>query len=331
MFKPNWGRILLYSGAVVLIHALSTLLGWSGATPAALIWAGFMLIADLLETRSKEYSHLIRFAGLSAALLVTPIESRVWLSLLVLGTGVTTLAPKLPRNQRPTRGAGLFMTFYAISNLTPFEPIGSVFLYSGIALLLAYLGAELSQRGHPWAEFVERNILGIGILGGILGLYVSVRGSLSESHPELVFYGEWLVLVLGIAAAGSIVYSYVAERDPEAYLLSQWKRHEAKTLERMGPELARAREAVEDFVLRGRKGPLLGYLAYYGAPLFEDRKKFEALIGKIADYRGREVSPLMPLWIRRAYERDELERRAGIVEEVFRELRRLMEGGRDGN
>jgi hypothetical protein len=44
----------------------------------------------------------------------------------------------------------------------------------------------------------------------------------------------------------------------------------------------------------------------------------------VADYEGTPVSPLMPPWIRRRYERTELERRAKIVEEVFEGLRDLM-------
>ncbi|NJE05380.1 hypothetical protein E3E36_04330 [Thermococcus sp. M36] len=326
MFRLNWGRILIYAGIASIAYAVSRQVGVGGLAVPALLWVVLMTGADIVESLGNTgWALLIRVAGLSAPIAMLPFpEWRVQMSLLILGAGSALVAPRLEKYQRTVRGAGIFLAMYALSGIGPLLVLGDVFLYAGASVFVAYLASELSVRGHPWAEMIERNIIGIGVLGGILGLYVSVRGSLGRSHPELVFYGEWLVMVLGVAAAGAVVYSYIVEKDPEEYLLSQWRRHESRVLEKTGSELARAREAVEDFVIRGKRGPLITFITYYGAPLFDDREDFGRLVSKIADYEGKKTSLLTPVWIRRHYERRELERRARIVEEVFGELRRLM-------
>ncbi|ASJ07701.1 hypothetical protein A3L11_00010 [Thermococcus siculi] len=326
MFKVNWGRIGIYLGAVALIFAIS-----SGIEPLAplripsLILALFLTAGDIAEGTGRDvHARFLRVLGPAVAVFFLPVEGwNLALGTVLLGAGIAFMAPSLESHAHITRGAGLFIAFYGLSRLPPLKGYGSVFSYAGTAFLIGYAVAGMAER-HPWAEPVERNLLGIGLLGGVLGLYASVRGTLAESHPELVFYGEWLVLVLGVAIAGSIAYSYVAEKDPEDYLLSQWKRHEAKTIERLGPEMGEARRAIEDFVVRGKKGPLLTFISYYGAGLFGDRERFGRIVSAIADYEGRRTSPLTPLWIRRRIERAELERRTRLVNDVLRELRSLM-------
>ena len=325
MFKVNWGRITIYVGALTLTYALSTQVdALKGLTLPATVLVAFLTIGEvILALRGKTWAFMTGLLGATLAALSIPVEWKVPASMTVLGGGIALMTPKLRKHSRFARGLGLLLGLYGLSGIPPLDAVGSVFSYAGLFLFLGYSVAELGER-YPWTEPVERNLLGLGALGAILGLYAAVRGSLSESHPELVFYGEWLVLLLGVITAGSMVYSYISEKDPEKYLLSQWKKHEAKTVERLGPELAEASRAVEDFVVRGRKGPLLTFIAYYGSRLFDDRKRFGALVEKIADYRERQTSRLTPLWIRHAYERRELERRIRIVEEVFEELRTLM-------
>ncbi|ASJ11311.1 hypothetical protein A3L12_03915 [Thermococcus sp. P6] len=325
MSEFNWGRTALYTGLLILLYVLS---GVIGPLRVLMVPAGvlvlFLVGGDVAErARGRNAAFIVRTLGVSFSAILLPWEWSFSVALIALGAGTAALAPRLRDHSRLIRGTGLVIAFYGISRLPPLGPAGSVFSYAGVFLFLGYAAAELGE-GHPWAEPIERNLLGMGILGGILGLYATVRESLIESHPSMVFYGEWLALLLGVIVAGSMVHSYVGEKDPEGYLLSQWKRHEAETMRKLGPEMRETRKAVEDFVVRGRKGPLLAFIAYYGSRLFDERRRFEALIGKIADYRAREVSRLTPLWIRRAYERRELERRAGIVEEVFGELRKLM-------
>ena len=325
MFKVNWGRIAIYIGALTLMYALSIQMEALRVlmAPAAVLVA-FLVVGEFIAAiRRKNEAFVTRLLGVTLAALFAPSEWNIPTAMITLGGGMAFIAPRLESHSRFIRGAGLLISLYGVSRLPPLGAIGSVFSYAGLFLFLGYSIAELGER-YPWTEPVERNLLGLGALGAILGLYVAVRGSLSESHPELVFYGEWLVLLLGVIAAGSMVYSYISEKDPEEYLLSQWRKHEAKTVEKLGPELAEASRAVEDFVVHGRKGPLVAFIAYYGSRLFDDRKRFEALVEKIADYKGRQTSRLTPLWIRHAYERRELERRIRIVEEVFEELRTLM-------
>ncbi len=325
MFKLNWGRIAIYIGALTLMYALSTQRGELEALlmPAAVL-ALFLIAGDVAGAiKGENEAFALRLLGVTLSALLMPTEWNIPAAMIVFGGGTAAIAPKLESHSRFIRGAGLLIGLYGVSRLPPIGAMGSVFSYAGLFLFLGYAVAELGER-YPWTEPIERNLLGLGALGAILGLYVAVRGSLSQSHPEIVFYGEWLVLLLGVIAAGSMVYSYVSEKDPEAYLLSQWRKHEAKTVKKLGPELSEAMEAVEDFVVRGRKAALVAFIAYYGSRLFDDRKRFETLIGKIADYKARQTSRLTPLWIRHAYERRELERRAKIVEEVFEELRTLM-------
>ncbi|WP_370456686.1 hypothetical protein [Thermococcus sp. MAR1] len=325
LFKLNPGRIAIYIGALTLIYALSTQMEELKALlMPAVVLALFLTAGDVVGAiKGENEAFALRLLGVTLAALFLPAEWNVLAAMIVLGAGTVIIAPKLEGHPRFVRGAGLLIGLYGVSRLPPLGAMGSVFSYAGLFLFLGYSIAELGER-HPWTEPVERNLLGLGALGAILGLYTAVRGSLSESHPELVFYGEWLVLLLGVIVAGSMVYSYVNEKDPEAYLLSQWRKHKAKTVKKLGPELAEASKAVEDFVVRGKKAALVAFIAYYGARLFDDRKKFEALIGKIADYKGRQTSRLTPLWIRHAYEKRELERRIRIVEEVFEELRTRM-------
>ncbi|WP_297092979.1 hypothetical protein [Thermococcus sp.] len=325
MFKLNWGRIAIYIGALTLMYALSTQRGELEALlmPTAVL-ALFLIAGDVAGAiKGENEAFALRLLGVTLSALLMPTEWNIPAAMIVFGGGMAAIAPKLEGHSRFIRGAGLLIGLYGVSRLPPIGAMGSVFSYAGLFLFLGYAVAELGER-YPWTEPIERNLLGLGALGAILGLYVAVRGSLSQSHPEVVFYGEWLVLLLGVIAAGSMVYSYVSEKDPEAYLLSQWRKHEAKTVKKLGPELSEAMEAVEDFVVRGRKAALVAFIAYYGSRLFDDRKRFEALIGKIADYKARQTSRLTPLWIRHAYERRELERRTKIVEEVFEELRTLM-------
>ncbi len=326
MLRLNWGRVGIYAGIAVLIYALSAgIEALSVLKVPAVLLALFLTAADAVEGTGKGLpGRALRVLGVSVAAFTVPVEG--WshpLGAAFLGAGTALLAPEMESHAKLTRGLGLSIALYGLSKLPPVDGYGSVFSYAGLFLLLAYALSEMAEK-HPWAEPVERNILGIGALGGLLGLYAAVRSSLAESHPELVFYGEWLVLILGVAIAGSMAYSYVAERDPEEYLLSQWRRHEAETLGRLDPEMATARKAVEDFVVRGRKGPLVAFLSYYGGRLFGDRAEFEELISRIADYEGKRTSPLTPPWIRRRYERAELERRRKLVEEVLDELRKLM-------
>lgn len=325
MFKVNWGRIAIYIGALTLMYALSTQMEALRVlmAPVAVLVA-FLVVGEFIAAiRRKNEAFVTRLLGVTLAALFAPSEWNLPAAMIALGGGMAFIAPRLESHSRFIRGAGLLIGFYGVSRLPPLGAIGSVFSYAGLFLFLGYSVAELGER-YPWTEPIERNLLGLSALGAILGLYVAVRGSLSESHPELVFYGEWLVLLLGVIAAGSMVYSYISEKDPEEYLLSQWRKHEAKTVEKLGPELAEASRAIEDFVVHGRKGPLVAFIAYYGSRLFDDRKRFEALVEKIADYKGRQTSRLTPLWIRHTYERRELERRIRIVEEVFEELRTLM-------
>lgn len=325
MSKPKWGKIAIYVGALTLTYALSTQIGGLEAVlmPAAVLTL-FLIAGDVAGAiKGENTAFVLRLLGVTLAALFGPTGWNLPAAMIIFGAGIATMAPRLESHSRFIRGAGLFIALYGISRLPPFGAVGSVFSYAGLFLFLGYAVAELGGR-YPWTEPVERNLLGIGALGAIMGLYAAVRGNLSESHPDIVFYGEWLALLLGVVVAGSMVHSYVGEKDPEAYLLSQWRKHEAKTVKKLGPELVEASKAVEDFVVRGRKGPLVAFIAYYGSRLFDDRKRFEALIGKIADYRGRQTSRLTPLWIRHAYERRELERRIRIVEEVFEELRTLM-------
>ncbi|WP_226996558.1 hypothetical protein [Thermococcus sp. 5-4] len=325
VFKVNWGRVAIYIGALTLMYALSIQMEALRVlmAPVAVLVAFLVAGEFIAAIRRKNEAFVTRLLGVTLAALFAPSGWNLPAAMIALGGGMAFIAPRLESHSRFIRGAGLLIGLYGISRLPPLAAVGSVFSYAGLFLFLGYSVAELGER-YPWTEPVERNLLGLGALGAILGLYVAVRGSLSESHPELVFYGEWLVLLLGVIAAGSMVYSYISEKDPEAYLLSQWRKHEAKTVEKLGPELSEAMEAVEDFVVRGKKGPLVAFIAYYGSRLFDDRKRFEALVEKIADYRARQTSRLTPLWIRHAYERRELERRIKIVEEVFDELRTLM-------
>ncbi|NJE04001.1 hypothetical protein E3E27_07660 [Thermococcus sp. MV11] len=320
MFKPNLGRVAVYLGILGLIYALSTRVGGlENLLRPALILTVFMMAGDTVEAARGEKAGLaVRIVGLALAVGTVP------LALVILGGGTALIAPRLERFSRTARGAGLMVFLYGLSLLPPLEPIGSVFTYAGLFLLAGYLLAELHERGHSWAEPVERNLIGVGVLGGALGLYASFRGTLSESHPSLVFYGEWLALLLAVITAGSLVHAHVSGSDPEEYLISQWRRHESKTARKLGKELENASKAIEDFVVRGRRGPLTAFLAYYGARVFEEREEFEELVARIADYEGRKTSPLTPPWIRRVIERRELERRARIVEEVLEELRKMM-------
>ncbi len=273
MFKLNWGRIAIYIGALTLMYALSTQRGELEALlmPAAVL-ALFLIAGDVAGAiKGENEAFALRLLGVTLSTLLMPTEWNIPAAMIVFGGGTAAIAPKLESHSRFIRGAGLLIGLYGVSRLPPIGAMGSVFSYAGLFLFLGYAVAELGER-YPWTEPIERNLLGLGALGAILGLYVAVRGSLSQSHPEIVFYGEWLVLLLGVIAAGSMVYSYVSEKDPEAYLLSQWRKHEAKTVKKLGPELSEAMEAVEDFVVRGRKAALVAFIAYYGSRLFDDNR-----------------------------------------------------------
>ena len=314
MFKPGTGRMILYAGIAMAAYVLSLELGTFPVFASALVLVAFLIVADL---GGKTPGRFLRVFGisLSSALILPENWSSLWEAFL--GTGLVLLAPSLKNRAKLVRGLGLLMLLHGVSGLPPVGGYSRVFLYTGISLFVAYALSELGIR------FFEENALGFGILGGLFGLYASMGGTLLETHPELVFYAEWLILFLGVLIAGNIVYSLVSRTDPEEYLLRLWE--EGRPFD---PELKAIERAVQEFVIRGRRGPLVAFLAYYGGRLFGTRAEFEELVSRVADYEPEKTSPLTPAWIRRRRERAELARRMRIVEEVLDELEKLL--GRGG-
>lgn|GEM_PF-2956202 len=328
----RWGRAVTYAGVVMLIYALSTVMeALRALLVPALVAVPFLILGDVIEaTKGKDRAFLTRLSGAVLAALMLSPGWNLPVALILLGAGVSHTATRRENYRMVARGTGLLLCFYGISQLPYISTFGSVFSLTGLFLFLGYLGLELG-KGAAWTSPIERNLLGLGITGAIIGLYITVRDSLGSKYPSLVFYGEWLALLLAALTAGLIVYSYVSENDPEAYLVSQWRKHKAGTLEKLAPEFAEAHSAIEDFVVHGRKGKLIAFIAYYSSRLPTSREQFEAIIRKIADYENRKPSILTPLWIKRLQEKRELERRIKLVNEVFEELRELMGWKEDEN
>jgi small basic protein len=190
------------------------------------------------------------------------------------------------------------VAFLLPGSIRPVALLGALFLLLGY--LLAWRNPELTG-----------SVLGFGILGALLGAYVSVRPLLAERYPEAVFYAEWLALVVAVAVAVGIVWKRT-ER-PEEYLEDLL----AETPSLRIPPEERVERIVREFLLTGRKAELLSYVAFYGSRTFGNREEFKRAIELLSEYEPKRPGPLTPFWLRRRILRNELERRKKLIEELF--------------
>ncbi|WP_048149617.1 hypothetical protein [Palaeococcus ferrophilus] len=251
---------------------------------------------------------------------VLPFSLHDPLAFLALGVWVASLAPKLPlRASFVVRGVGVFTALYALSTVEQLALFADAFIYAGIAVLVAYTAVTLEHEGIIPGHFVERNLVAIALVAGTVGLYLDVRPYAKENFPELVFYVDWGLLALAVILAALALYANFSKENLENYLVGEWRKHESSVQIRADEEFETAKKAIEDFVVRKKKAPLLTFLTLYGGRVM-GREAVLELIEPIAEYGEEPISPFTPGWLKRRHEKAMLEKRVKLVEEALRKL-----------
>ena len=291
-----------------LLEYAGVAIAWAGLVYAGLapVWSlvpvvvflSSFLIAGFFEGRARLR---IRWLGTAFAFLLT---GKAW------GVGGAVIAVgELLREEGSSEesllkaGLGESLEIFGTAFFLPVQLV-SVPILAGTFLLMAY---ALSLR---WEE-LRGSILAFPVIGGALGLYITARPYfLRYEHWNLV---EWLALLIAVLFSAGVALNAV--RSPEDYmreLLRESKRPPGE-----------AEKAVEEFLVEGKRGKLLSYVAFYGSKVTSNRKELLELIEPLADYEPKTPGSLTPYWLRKLLLRREFERRKEIVEDIMRKLEGL--------
>lgn len=331
MKKPDLGTLVTYPVLMGLVYLLSRYEFTEVYIRPFLIpieaFLGVMFAGAIMGgiERTRVLGDAIKGAGivLFAYLLpenLLPFQLHDPLAYLILGLWIASIAPKAPeRASFVVRGVGVFTALYALSTVEFLTPFADAFIYSGIAVLVAYAAVTLEHEGIIPGHFVERNLIAIALVAGTVGLYRNVRPYARENFPELAFYVDWGLIALAVLLAALALHAHFSKENIENYLVGEWRKHESSFQVRADEEFEDAKRAIEEFIVRKKKAPLLAFLTLYGGRVM-GRKKVLELIEPIAEYREEEPSPLTPGWLRRRYEKKKLEERVKLVEEALKKI-----------
>ncbi|WP_297498334.1 hypothetical protein [Thermococcus sp.] len=292
-------EVLEYAGVALAWAGLV----YSGLAPAwsivpVTIFISSFLISGFFVGKTKLR---IRWLGTAFAFLTT---GRSW------GVGGAVIAiGELLREEGSSEesflkaGLGESLEIFGTAFIFPVQ-VAPIPLLAGAFLLVAY---ALSLR---WEE-LRGSVLAFPVVGGALGLYIIAR-------PYLLRYGhwsivEWLALLIAVLFSAGIALNSV--HSPEDYMRELLRESKRPTGE--------AEKAVEEFLVEGKRGKLLSYVAFYGSKVTSSRKELLELIGPLADYEARKPGPLTPYWLRKLLLRREFDRRKEIVESIMKKLEGL--------
>ncbi|ASJ02198.1 hypothetical protein A3L09_02405 [Thermococcus profundus] len=246
------------------------------------------------------------------------------LAVLIFGSVLAKEASQTPRKfDLLVRGVGLFVAFLGLSQLLkdmgapPW--LSSIFFYLGFAPLVVYsLGFGEALLG---GDYIEKRAKGLIIAFVLIALYVGGRDYLRELFPEIAFLIDLALFVAVSVVVLLIVGRYFMGSDLEPFLLGEWEKHEARVKIVKDEALREAKNAIDEFVVRKNKLPLIAYLSYYGSRAYGSPDALMEVIKPLVEYEGTSYSSLTPGWLVKKYERQDMERRIRIVEEIIGRLR----------
>ncbi|WP_148882132.1 hypothetical protein [Thermococcus aciditolerans] len=338
--------LILYPVLMVLVYALSgypLLSGYLGDFVASIevLLLFFLLfrLSLLLPNYGEVASKLVKGAGFALAFYLLPsepytsLEFQLPLALLAAGVTVASIAPELP--EVPgflTRGLGVALVFYALylfsGQLVRGYIIAPAFLYAAAASVVVYALVVAERSGLIGSRFVERNAAGIILLFVLLGLYAGLRPYMLENYPQYVFYLEWGTIGFATLLAAMAVQNHLSAANLENYLVGEWKKHSMEISITGDEEFERVKGAVEDFVLRKKKGPLVTFLTYYGIKAMGNIEAVRELTEPIVEYEEECYSVFTPNWLIRKRERERLQRRLQLVKSAIEKIEEYMGGKR---
>jgi len=328
--------LLFYPTLMAIVYALSNyflvrqyLAGFLIPIESLLALLFLAELSSLLPGYDEAVSTLFR--GLAFASFVyffpgiLPYEVQTQVALFIAGITIASVATKLPEiSSLMVRGLGVFSALYALSLIEELSLVSSAFLYAAFASLMAYTLITLEHLGILGGHFIERNLKGVVLIFGLIGLYVNLRPFIVENYPQLAFYFEWGALVVLVVFSSLAVYRHFSSRNLENYLVGEWKKHEGEFSILGEEEFEDAKRAIENFVIHGKKASLIAFLTYYGLKAFPDRGNVERIIAPIVVHREEKYSIFTPGWlVMDDYSRN-LEKRIELVKTALREIEKLM-------
>jgi hypothetical protein len=297
---------------------------------SAEVFLSALLIARLFSMAGfGSLSGAVKGLGIAVAVYYLPLLSGMnynlttALAVFVVGVSIASLAGSLGEGpDLLVRGVGAGIAVTAPYFIPRLGGLGGSFLYLGVGIAALYILAFVEKRFG--GVFIERHLLGLVILLVIVFGYAAISPYLSGRFPRYAVLVQWGVVVASLFLATVMINSHFSTRNFGAYLVGEWRRHEAEVAFLEDAEFRTAKKAVEDFVLNKRKAPLVSFIAFYGSSVMS-RSEMEELLRPVVDYEDTRITPFTPPWLVRKYARKDAERRRKIVESIFKELR---SGGR---
>ncbi|MBP1911805.1 hypothetical protein [Thermococcus stetteri] len=193
------------------------------------------------------------------------------------------------------------------------------FFYLGFAPLIVYsLGFGEALLG---GEYIEKRVRGLVVVFMMIALYVWGRDYLRELFPQIAFLVDLALFVVVSLIVVLVVGRYFMGGDLEPFLIGEWERHEARERIMKDDVFKEAGEIIHEFVIRRNKLPLLAYLSYYGSKVYGSPDELMRIIEPLVKYEDTSHSFLTPGWLVKKYERQDMERRIKVVEEIIGRLR----------
>lgn len=328
MFIIYYPVLMVIVYAVFTYHPLRPHLGSYLISGEAFLTS--LLIARIVSMVGfNSLSGAIKGLGLAATVYYLPFLSSVHynlataLAVFVVGVSVASLAGSLSEGlDLLVRGIGVGTAITAPYFVSYLGGLGGSFLYLGIGIAILYILAFVEKRFG--SVFIERHLLGLILLLVIVFGYAAVGPYLSGKFPRYSTIVQWGVVVISLFLATVMINSHFSAKNFGAYLVGEWKKHEAKVTFLEDEEFKTAKKAVDEFVFNKRKAPLVSFVAFYGSSVMS-RSEMEEIISPIVDYEDTKITPFTPPWLVKKYAKMDTERRRRIVERVFKELR---SGGR---
>lgn len=346
MEKKVEPSIIMYPILMALVYALSKhpMLGqylgdFVSSIEVLLLFFFFSSLTKMLPSHVEIVLTLIKGTGFALAFYLLPSEPyTTWefqfpLAVLTMGVTLASITSELPEVAALiVRGVGISLVFYGLYGFTGYLVKGYILapalLYASVASVVVYTLAALESLGIIGGKFIERNASGIILLFMILGLYSGLRPFILQEYPGYEFYLQWGAIGLATLLAAAVVQNHLSAASLENYLVGEWNKHRMELSIIEDKEFERVRQAVEDFVLRKKKGPLVVFLTYYGIKAFGNISMVREITEPIVDYTEEGYSVFTPGWLVRRREREYLERRINLVKSAIEKIEEYMGGKR---
>lgn len=208
----------------------------------------------------------------------------------------------------------------------PLGRIGVIFLCSFSALAATSLISPGRASPNPWVadicDWVASSPARNFWLAGLVASYFLFLRPYLVGKTSFVGLIEWgIVLLLAWRLFEEVKFRLESEYTLQLFF-SPWRRHAQAVEERRDEHLLRIRMLEQEFVERGEKSPLLGYLQEVLAQNRWPSRKIEELLRPLREYRGDKAPRFSLPGRRRRLRLQELRNRQGLLEELMHKLER---------